>query len=161
MQYSYNNFAVAADGQSFILGSIPWIGSSYDSGPTGLAKVFVSAPLETSSRPVTLEFAEFVPVQAPPGHDQPVTPFIIASWGEFVIPSIVATCCIVPGDADGSGICTISDAVYIISHAFAGGPPPVECLLLGDADGSGHLSISDAVYLINYVFGGGPAPNCP
>ncbi len=61
------------------------------------------------------------------------------------------------GDADGSGACSIGDAVYIISYVFGGGPAPAP-LESGDADCSGGVSIGDAVYLINYVFGGGPAP---
>ena len=63
------------------------------------------------------------------------------------------------GDADGSGHVTISDAVYLISYIFSGGPAPAP-LLAGDADGSEIVSISDVVYLINYIFQGGPAPDC-
>lgn len=64
------------------------------------------------------------------------------------------------GDADGSGIFTISDAVFLINYIFAGGPAP-NLICLGDADGNGMISISDAVYLINYIFAGGAAPQCP
>ena len=64
------------------------------------------------------------------------------------------------GDANNSRFYSISDAVHIISHTFAGGPPPgIPCL--GDANGSGGISISDAVYLISYIFGGGAEPHCP
>ena len=66
----------------------------------------------------------------------------------------------VDGDADGNGIITISDAVYLINYIFAGGPAPSP-LSKGDADCNGIITISDAVYLINYIFAGGPAPNCP
>lgn len=62
-----------------------------------------------------------------------------------------------PGDPDGNGQISISDAVFLINYIFAGGPAPVP-LLSGDADCSGAISISDAVYLINYIFGGGPEP---
>ncbi|MGB5107489.1 MAG: dockerin type I repeat-containing protein [Candidatus Zixiibacteriota bacterium] len=62
------------------------------------------------------------------------------------------------GDADNTGIITISDAVYLINYIFAGGPAPVQ-LCLGDADGTGIITISDAVFLINYIFAGGPAPS--
>ncbi len=61
------------------------------------------------------------------------------------------------GDADGNDIITISDAVYLITYIFGGGPSPAP-LLAGDADCNGIVTISDAVYLINYIFGGGPAP---
>ncbi len=66
------------------------------------------------------------------------------------------------GDADGSGIVTISDAVYLINYIFAGGPAP-NPVRRGDADCSGIVTISDAVYLIQYIFGGGPVPcsACP
>ncbi len=66
------------------------------------------------------------------------------------------------GDADGSGQITISDAVYLISYIFAGGPAPSP-ILSGDADCNAIVTISDAVYLINYIFAGGAAPcaACP
>jgi hypothetical protein len=64
------------------------------------------------------------------------------------------------GDADGNGIFTISDAVYLINFIFAGGPAP-DPLCEGDADGNGIITISDAVYLINFIFAGGPTPHCP
>ena len=61
------------------------------------------------------------------------------------------------GDADGSGLITISDAVRLINYIFAGGIAPAP-ILSGDADCSGALTISDAVFLINHIFAGGPAP---
>ncbi len=66
------------------------------------------------------------------------------------------------GDADGSGIITISDAVFLINYIFAGGTAPYD-IAAGDADCNGVISISDAVYLINFIFGGGAAPcaACP
>ncbi len=64
------------------------------------------------------------------------------------------------GDADGNGIITISDAVYLINYIFVGGFAP-NPICLGDADGNGLITISDAVFLINYIFAGGPAPHCP
>ncbi|MCC6963819.1 MAG: hypothetical protein IT585_11260, partial [candidate division Zixibacteria bacterium] len=69
-----------------------------------------------------------------------------------------ATVC---GDADNSGVVSISDAVYLINYIFAGGPAPNTTA--ADADCSSSVSISDAVYLINYIFAGGPAPcaACP
>jgi hypothetical protein len=64
------------------------------------------------------------------------------------------------GDADGNGIFTISDAVFLINFIFAGGTAP-NPLCEGDADGNGIITISDAVYLINFIFAGGPPPHCP
>ncbi len=61
------------------------------------------------------------------------------------------------GDADGNGLLTISDAVFLINYIFSGGPAP-GLLIFGDADCSKIINISDAVYLINYIFMGGSAP---
>ncbi len=63
------------------------------------------------------------------------------------------------GDADNNSLITISDAVYLITYIFGGGPPPLTTTH-GDADCNGLLSVSDPVYLITYIFGGGPPP-CP
>lgn len=64
----------------------------------------------------------------------------------------------IPGDVDGNGVITISDAVYLISFIFAGGPEPTP-QMAGDLDCSGLVTISDAVYLLNYVFANGPPPH--
>ncbi len=71
-------------------------------------------------------------------------------------------CDFVCGDADGNGIVSISDVVFLINYIFAGGPEP-DPTQAADANCSGMITISDAVYLINYIFGGGDAPcaNCP
>lgn len=69
---------------------------------------------------------------------------------------------IVCGDADGNSFITISDAVFLISYIFSGGPAPTP-LQSGDADCNSLITISDAVYLITYIFSGGAAPcaSCP
>ena len=66
------------------------------------------------------------------------------------------------GDANGSLGVSISDAVYLISYIFGGGPQP-QPLLAGDVDCSNTITISDAVYLIGHIFGGGASPcaGCP
>ncbi len=71
-------------------------------------------------------------------------------------------CEYVCGDADGNGIITISDAVFLITYIFGGGPAP-DPIVAGDTDCNGIVTISDAVYLITFIFGGGPAPcaACP
>jgi hypothetical protein len=61
------------------------------------------------------------------------------------------------GDADHSGAVDISDAVYLISYIFSGGPAPIP-LSAGDADCSDSVDIADVVYLILYIFSGGAAP---
>ncbi len=69
----------------------------------------------------------------------------------------VASACLC-GDANGDGLISISDVVYLITFIFGAGPAPV---CDSDVDGNGIVTISDAVYMINFIFGGGPAPNCP
>ncbi len=83
----------------------------------------------------------------------------VSTYEDYLVAKFVQYEC---GDADGSGMVTISDAVYLINYIFAGGPAP-NPLLSGDVDCTGAVSISDAVYLINYIFAGGPAPcaACP
>lgn len=71
--------------------------------------------------------------------------------------------CLSCGDANGDGTIDISDAVFLISHIFAGGAAPDECNYpngLGDANGDGGVDISDAVYLITRIFSGGLPPHC-
>ena len=158
LNWNYNILSILPTPGEFLLASISF-GGSGSQPSTPLARVFFSAPVALDSRPITVEFADYVPAQAPPGHDNPITPMIV-SWSAPVKPSIQATCCLAPGDANGSGACTISDAVYLINFYFGGGPGPMQCPALGDANGSGSLNISDAVWIINYIFMGGPAPLC-
>ncbi len=61
------------------------------------------------------------------------------------------------GDADGSGQIDVTDAVYLITYIFGGGPAPID-EVAGDFDCSGQTDITDAVYMITYIFGGGPPP---
>jgi hypothetical protein len=63
------------------------------------------------------------------------------------------------GDANGSGGINISDAVFMITYIFSGGPAP-NPLWAGDPNCDGAANISDAVYLIAYIFAGG-SPPCP
>jgi hypothetical protein len=66
------------------------------------------------------------------------------------------------GDANASGLVTISDAVYLINYIFSGGPAP-DPIGVGDSDCNSLITISDVVYLINYIFSGGAVPcaACP
>ncbi len=65
----------------------------------------------------------------------------------------------IPGDVDGSGVTDISDLVYLIDYAFAGGPEPPN-MNSADVDGSCVVDISDVIYFADYSFGtpSGPAP---
>jgi len=156
--YFLNRIAIASGGDVVVLGSSS-LGFSAVEAPEHFARVFLSAPVDTASRLITLEYADYVPAQAPVGHNDPIPAFVLTYGGCFS-PTFYGTCCIVPGDANGDGLASISDVVYLINYYFAGGPAPSGCTLLGDADGNGILSISDAVYMISYIFQGGPAPLC-
>jgi hypothetical protein len=69
---------------------------------------------------------------------------------------------VICGDADRNAIIYVSDAVYLISYIFAGGPAP-DPYETGDADCNDLVNVTDAVYLIQYIFAGGPEPcaDCP
>ncbi len=66
------------------------------------------------------------------------------------------------GDCNEDEIVNISDAVYLISYIFSGGPAP-NPLEAGDSNCDALVNISDAVYLIGYIFSGGSVPcaACP
>jgi hypothetical protein len=72
------------------------------------------------------------------------------------------------GDANNSGKVDISDAQYILSFLFLGGPAP-KCLDAGDTnddtrdtdDDTSTLDLSDGVYLLNWLFLGGRIPPPP
>jgi hypothetical protein len=74
------------------------------------------------------------------------------------------------GDSNADGVIEISDAVYIFTYLYLGGPRPklLACepfaeVHNGDTNGSGSIELSDGIYLLNWLFGGGPAPieGCP
>lgn len=65
-----------------------------------------------------------------------------------------------PGDVDGNGIVTISDAVYLITFIFSNGPMPTP-QEAGDSDCNAIVNVSDAVRVIGYIFSSGVAPCGP
>ena len=78
---------------------------------------------------------------------------------EQVIVGLPPSCTWLVGDADGNGIYTISDAVYVIAYTFTGGPAPTPNTVgSGDADCNGLITISDAVFMIQFIFSGGTSP---
>ncbi len=88
-----------------------------------------------------------------------------AQWSAFspVENLTVNLCTWKVGDANGDDTYSISDAIYVISYVFSGGPSPMpHAIGSGDLDCTGAVDISDAVYIINYIFAGGPppAPSC-
>jgi len=81
------------------------------------------------------------------------------------------------GDVNGDNGLDLSDAIYLLSHLFQGGPAPLDCpgggggglgqgggvvSGNGDVNGDNGLDLSDAIYLLAHLFQGGPAPvPCP
>ena len=111
-----------------------------------LAKVADSLGLEYGVRGVSLPAGTFYMMVDTWSMQTPLTQMLIRFEAYY-------RC----GDADGSDVVNISDAVYLINYVFAGGAPtaPLES---GDVNLDGLITISDAVYLINHIFAGGPAP---
>jgi hypothetical protein len=63
------------------------------------------------------------------------------------------------GDANGDGIISPGDVVYLINYLFRSGPAP-DPLDRGDCNCNGEVDPGDIVYLINYLFRFGPPPSC-
>lgn len=64
------------------------------------------------------------------------------------------------GDADGSSVVDLSDAIRVLGYLFLGGEAP-PCQDAADTDDTGILDVSDAVYLLLHLFAGGPPPPPP
>jgi hypothetical protein len=69
------------------------------------------------------------------------------------------------GDVNADWVLDVSDAVYLLSYLFLGGPDPAPLLCdarvaptTGDADGDGSVDMTDAVRLLRYLHAGGPEP---
>ncbi len=99
--------------------------------------------------------AYYFRVRARDAEDQ----FSMYSGLEQVNVALTPSCTWLVGEADGNGIYTISDAVYVIAYVFsAGSAPAPDPIGSGDSDCNGIVTISDAVFLINYIFSGGASP---
>jgi subtilisin family serine protease len=59
------------------------------------------------------------------------------------------------GDANGDGVVTTADLVYLLNYLFLHGPQP-DPLSAGDPNGDCVIQVGDVVYLINYLFCQGP-----
>lgn len=64
------------------------------------------------------------------------------------------------GDADSSGVVSLSDVIYLTNYLLHGGPPP-KPMEAGDADCSGTVDSGDITYLNNYLYRSSPEPCCP
>jgi len=59
------------------------------------------------------------------------------------------------GDANNDGVVAVSDVFFLISHLFAGGPPPATAWQ-GNANCNTTVAIDDIHFLISHLFAGGP-----
>ena len=84
-----------------------------------------------------------------------------------VLPGSVA---VDNGDVNADGARDISDAIYLLSYLFSGGPAPLPLACEpaadfhnGDVNGSGSIEMSDAIFLLNWLFRGSRVPvvGCP
>ena len=65
------------------------------------------------------------------------------------------------GDTDLSGRLTVTDAIRVLRHLFAGDASAVPCEDAADLDDNGKLDLSDVVGLLQFVFRGGASPPTP
>ena len=66
------------------------------------------------------------------------------------------------GDPKPDGVISVSDANYLVSFIYRGGPepacPPAPYSCCGDVNVDGRITIADATYIIDYIYRGGPPP---
>lgn len=62
------------------------------------------------------------------------------------------------GDVSQNERLTVTDAVLIFRHLFAGHPGVAGCLDAADVDGDGKVAITDGIHLLTHLFLGGPPP---
>ncbi len=88
----------------------------------------------------------------------------LADYNGSFIPSTILYSAggLICGDVNGDNQVNVSDAVYMISWIFVGGPPP-QPLIVADVNCDNQANISDAVYIINWIFNSSddPCTNCP
>jgi hypothetical protein len=59
------------------------------------------------------------------------------------------------GDANGDGLVTVADLVFVLNYLFKLGPVP-DPLSAGDPNADCVITVGDLVYLTNYLFRTGP-----
>ncbi|MCA8963139.1 MAG: hypothetical protein KDC38_21595, partial [Planctomycetes bacterium] len=64
------------------------------------------------------------------------------------------------GDCNTDGGMDISDAIFLLSELFSGGPSG-SCADSCDANDDGGKDIGDAIYILATLFSGGPNPPAP
>ncbi len=60
-------------------------------------------------------------------------------------------------DSNNDGKADISDALFVLSWLFLGGPVP-ECVAAANVNGDSGVDVSDVSYLLNHLFLGGARP---
>ena len=64
------------------------------------------------------------------------------------------------GDANNDNSVNVSDASYINSYLYSGGPAP-PCLNQADVNNDGSVNVSDSIYLLNWLYSSGNPPPSP
>jgi len=89
---------------------------------------------------------------------------LLVAYGNFfdvsVVDEIQPELWFVRGDADGTSVVELTDAVVVLDWLFFGSRAP-ETIAAGDVNGDGAHDIADPVYLLNFLFRGGPQPPAP
>lgn len=136
------------------------LGIQNGSADSYFARIFVTVAFSAVEQPLSIEYVNLTPAQAPVGQEDAITPYAISgSPFEEFSPRLEPTCCLVAGDADDNGIVNVSDVLKYLCFFF-GGCFEGLCAEAMDVNHSNTVSISDAVYLIQYIFSHGPVPTC-
>lgn len=61
------------------------------------------------------------------------------------------------GDANGDGVVTLADLVFLLNYLFKNWPLP-DPPSAGDANGDCEISLADVIYIMNYLYKMGPPP---
>ena len=81
--------------------------------------------------------------------------FTTTAIKEVKFPNVSAICeriPVIPGDANGDGRVTITDAVYIVNYVLQQ-PAPDFIPAAADLNGDGNITITDAVMVVNIILG--------
>lgn len=78
---------------------------------------------------------------------------------EALVGAYGMACGYICGETNGDSVCTIGDAVYLITYIFRSGPPPTN-MIGADVNMDGNVDLGDAVAIVNYLFRGQGLPNC-
>ena len=152
LEHEIDSTAVFVESDTDPAGTTVWVRQL---GPSSLDFIGTVSFSTVSSGPGVLQVSDGDQIKVSYADDNPPDEVVAyATWLEAMSPDYIC------GDANGDGVANITDAVYLITYIFGGGPPP-DPLESGDANCDGTVNITDAVYLITYIFGGGGAPCDP